>query len=98
MLRIQQVIDALGQAVPGSFQQSDTIYTNVMVASTAQYVTAPTGANIVVIGVSGGVDLYLLMGVSSGLSVPSATATEAAGALSIPSFFPGRRPDRLCGS
>ncbi len=27
MLRLQQVIDALGQLVPGSFQQSDTIYT-----------------------------------------------------------------------
>ena len=98
MLRIQQAIDALGQAVPGSFQQSDTIYTNVMVASTAQYVTAPAGANIVVIGVSAGADLYLLMGVTSGLSIPAATATETAGAESIPELLPGRRADRLYGS
>lgn len=89
MLRLQQVIDALGQPVPGSFQQSDTIYTNVMVASTAQYVTVPSGANLVVIGVSGGADLYLLMGVTTGLAVPSATATESAGALTNPELLPG---------
>jgi hypothetical protein len=89
MVRLAQVIDGLGFIVPGSFQQSDTIYTNVMVASTAQYVTVPAGANIVVIGVSGGADLYLLEGVSNGLLVPGATATEAAGALSIPELLPG---------
>ena len=89
MLRLQQGIDGLGQAVPGSFQQSDTIYTNVLVASTAQYVTVPSGANFVLIAASGGADVYLLLGVTSGLSVPSATATETAGALSIPELLPG---------
>ena len=89
MLRLTQGIDGLGQMAPGAIQQSDTIYVNVLVASTAQYVTAPAGANFVLIGVSGGADVYLLLGVSSGLSVPSSTATEAAGALSIPELLPG---------
>ncbi len=89
MIRLSQGIDGLGQPIPGSYQQSDTIYVNVMVASTAQYVTAPSGANFVLIGVGAGADVYMLMGVSSGLTVPSATATEAAGALSIPELLPG---------
>lgn len=88
MLRLTQGIDGMGFPIIAGVQQSDTIYVNVMVANTAQYVTVPSGANFVLLAASGNNDFYMLLGVSSGLTVPSATATETAGALSIPELNP----------
>jgi hypothetical protein len=88
MLRLTQGIDGMGFPIIAGMQQSDTIYVNVMVANTAQYVTVPSGANFVLFACSGNNDFYMLLGVTSGLTVPSATATESAGALSIPELNP----------
>jgi hypothetical protein len=78
----------MGFPIVAGMQQSDTIYVNVMVANTAQYVTVPSGANFVLFAASGNSDFYMLLNVTTGLTVPNATATEAAGALSIPELNP----------
>jgi hypothetical protein len=88
MLRLTQGIDGFGNMVVAAMQQSDTIYVNVFAGSTAQYVTVPAGANFVLFSASQNVDFYMLLGVTSGLVVPSATATETAGAQSIPELNP----------
>jgi hypothetical protein len=88
MLRLTQGIDGLGQMIVAGMQQSDTIYVNIFASSAAQYVTVPSGANFVLFAASGNTDFYMLLGVSSGLTVPSATATETAGALTNPELNP----------
>jgi hypothetical protein len=74
--RIQQGIDGLGQPLFQSAQQSDSILNYVMVANTAQYVTVPTGANFVLFAATGGSDFWMQLGVTSGLSIPSANQTS----------------------
>jgi hypothetical protein len=62
-----------------------------MVASTAQYVTPPAGANFCLFAASGGNDFWMMLyptTVSSGLAIPAATATEAAAAYTIPELNP----------
>ncbi len=88
MLRLTQGIDGMGQPILAGMQQADTIYVNVFTTATAQYVTVPAGANFVLFSASQNVDFYMLFGVTSGLAVPTTTATEAAGALSIPEINP----------
>lgn len=75
MLRIAQGIDGLGNPLAASVQQSDTIYAAVMTANTPQYITVPAGANFALFAASGGNDFYMLMNVTSGLAVPSASNT-----------------------
>jgi hypothetical protein len=67
--------DSFDQVVVASVQQSDTIYAIVMAANTAQYITPPAGANFVLFAASGGNDFYMLLNVTSGLSVPAANNT-----------------------
>jgi hypothetical protein len=88
MIRLSQGIDGMGNIIIAAMQQSDTIYVNVFASSAAQYVTVPAGANFVLFSASQNVDFYMLFGVTSGLAVPSATATESAGAGTIPEINP----------
>ncbi len=76
MLRVSAARDAFDQSIPGSFQQSDTINVYAMTASTAQYPTVPVGANLVKIGFNSAAgDLWLLLGATSGLTIPSSNNT-----------------------
>ena len=88
MLRLTQGIDGLGQMIVAGMQQADTIYVNVFASSAAQYVAVPAGANFCLFAASGNTDFYMLLNVTSGLAVPAATATEAAGANTIPELNP----------
>ncbi len=88
MIRLTQGIDDRGNMVVAALPQADTVYVNVFAGSTAQYVTVPAGANFVLFAASGSVDFYMLMGVTNGLTVPNATATEAAAAGTIPELNP----------
>ncbi len=85
MLRLSQGIDGLGQPLFQSAQQSDTILNYVMVANTAQYVTVPAGANFVQFMATGNADFWMQLGVTSGLTVPSANQTSG----SNPQLRPG---------
>jgi hypothetical protein len=76
MLRLQQGIDAMGNMVVAGIQQSDTINNCALGASTAKYPTVPTGANFVLIAVAGGYDLWMLLGATSGLAIPSGDLTN----------------------
>ncbi|MGA3113476.1 MAG: hypothetical protein ABSF90_03480 [Syntrophobacteraceae bacterium] len=91
MIRLQQGIDAMGNMIVAAMQQSDTIYVNVFASSTAQYVTVPSGANFVLFEASANTDFYMLLNATSNgttIAVPTVTATEAAGAGTIPELNP----------
>jgi hypothetical protein len=88
MVRLTQGIDDRGNMIVAALPQSDTIYVNVFAGSTAQYVTPPAGANFCLFSASQDVDFYMLLNVTSGLTVPAATATESAGAGTIPELNP----------
>jgi hypothetical protein len=82
MIRLQQGIDAMGNMIVAAMQQSDTIYVNVFASSTAQYVLFEASANT---------DFYMLLNATSNgttIAVPTVTATEAAGAGTIPELNP----------
>ena len=80
MKRLQQGVDALGQPIIGSVQQSDTIYTVFFSAANApQYITPPAGANFCLFAASGGNDYFAQFGVTSGLSVPAANNLTGTG-------------------
>lgn len=88
MIRLTQGIDDRGNMIVAALPQADTIYVNVFAGSTAQYVAVPAGANFVLFSASQNVDFYMLLNVTSGLAVPSATATESAGAGTVPELNP----------
>ncbi len=90
MVRLQQGVDAMGNMIISAIPQSDTIYTSVMVANTAQYITPPAGANFVLFQATTGLDFWALLyptTTSSGLTIP-ATVTELADAYTIPELNP----------
>jgi hypothetical protein len=76
MLRLQQGIDAMGNMIVAGIQQSGTINNCALGASTAKYPTVPTGANFVLIAAAGGYDLWMLLGVTTGLAIPNADVTD----------------------
>jgi hypothetical protein len=86
MLRIAQGLDNFNNPMIDGIQQSDTIYAIVMVASTAQYITVPSTANFVLMAASGAADFHMLLGATSGLTVPS--ANNVAG--TAPELIPGQ--------
>ncbi len=85
MLRLTQGIDGMGNMVVAGIQQSDTINNCNLAASTAKYPTVPSGANFVLIAAAGGNDVYLLLGATSGLSIPSGDVTNG----TAPEILPG---------
>ena len=76
MKRMAQGIDAYGNPLLQIAQQSDTINNYVLAANVAQYATVPTGANFVKIGRTLGADLFVLLGATTGLTIPSGNVTD----------------------
>jgi hypothetical protein len=75
MLRAIQARDQFDQFMMWGLQQSDTIYAIVLSANTSQQIAVPTGANLVLFGVSGGNDVYMLFSNTS-ISVPGSNITN----------------------
>jgi len=87
MLRIAQGVDGLGQPVFQVAQQADTINAYVFASSSAQYATVPAGANFVKIARTAGVDIFVLLGVTNGLSAPSSNITNGTSPECNPTFL-----------
>jgi hypothetical protein len=91
MEKITQGRDIFRNALLGSIQNA--AYTNnvALVAGAAQHTTIPTGADLVVFGAPGGVDVYVkIKAANTDIAVPAANITDG----SSPELNPGARSIR----
>jgi hypothetical protein len=79
MQRLTQVIDGQQNFVPLGFNQSDTIYEILLAATVPQYIAPPAGCSCVLIGFNGTQEIWMQLGVSSGLAVPAANNLTGTG-------------------
>ena len=82
---IRQNVDLNFQPLIGAIKQAGIINAYDLAANTAVYATVPTGANTVIIGKSSGLDIWVLFGSTSGLTIPSGNITNGTSAELNPS-------------